>query len=94
MQKKENKIRNIVITFDLNCDWNIAAGHKLSVSNLDYHINSPTRVTQTASKVIDQFITNCSNFIKEIEIHNLVSNNDYHTIGLKLDFSIPKKLSY
>ena len=58
---------NIIITGDLNSDFKTNNGKKLldlaAMYNFDVHIDKPTHAVNDT--VLDQFVTNCSKFIKK-----------------------------
>ena len=64
---KHTFLGHIVITGDLNSDFKTLNGTKLlelaSLYNFEIHIDKTTHVTNDT--ILDQFITNCSSFIKK-----------------------------
>ena len=39
------------------------------INNFTIHVNEPTRITETSSTVLDQFLTNIQDDVKEVAIH-------------------------
>ena len=95
---KESDIANIVITGDLNADPETTQGDRLKSfmesHHLVAHIDSPTRITPNSSSILDQFITNIPNFVKNVTVEAPVSSNDHCTVGMDLLFRIDKKKAY
>ena len=95
---KASNIGNIVITGDLNADPRTNHGQKLNAF-IEYnfftsHINEPTRITETSSTLLDQFITNIPFYVKNSGVKPPVSKNDNCTIFLTLLFRCKKKKAY
>ena len=59
---KESDIKYMIITGDINADPATNDGQRLQTfsqnNHLVMHINKPTRITTTTSKILDQFLTN------------------------------------
>ena len=95
---KESDIRYFIITGDLNADPDSATGqifnNFLAANHLIAHIDEPTRVTETSAKVLDQFVSNMPDFVRNIVIEPPVSTNDHCTIGLGLRFRVKRKKAY
>ena len=66
----------------------------LSNSNLYYHVDSPTRIAPNSSKILDQFITNCTGIVHRVDVADTVSTNDHCKIGtdIWLNFRPEKKM--
>ena len=58
------------------------------------HINRPTRITQHTSTVLDQCLTNFSNFVKSAGTLPPLGNNDHCTIYVNLLFKTNKPASF
>ena len=85
---KESNIQYLMIAGDLNADPDSAPGqifkNFLAANHLIAHIDEPTRVTETSAKVLDQFVSNMPDFVRNIVVRSPVSTNDHCTIGLGL----------
>ena len=85
----------LLMTRDLNSDLNTRNGKKMvdicNLFNLKLHIDKPTyfNMRNNTSSILDQFISNCSMFIKKIEVDDPVSVNDHSIICFWLNFKIP-----
>ena len=95
---KETNITNIIISGDLNADPASIQGGKLKAfldsHHLVAHVKTPTRITETSSTILDQFMTNIPNFVKNVRVEAPVSYNDHCTIGMDLLFRIDKSKAY
>ena len=58
--------------------------------NLEIHVNEPSYFGNNRSSILDQFISNCSQYVNKIEISDPVSNNDHCSIGIWLNFILLK----
>ena len=58
----------------------------VSQNNLYNHVNVPTRITSNSSKILDQFITNCTDIVHKVDVEDIVSTNDHCSIGIWLNF--------
>ena len=95
---KESDISYLVITGDLNADPDSPCGQVfanfLAANHLVAHIEEPTRVTNNSAKILDQFVSNIPDFVRNIQIQAPVSSNDHCTIGLGLSFRVKRKKTY
>ena len=75
---------------DLNSDPSTLNGKKLlnlaNMYNLELHVTEPTHFGQNANTILDQFVSNCSQFIEKLEISDPVSTNDNHLHECQLVF--------
>ena len=62
--------------------------------NLECLVDKPTRITATTSTILDQIITNASNFVSKVEVSPPISTNDHCTIAACRNFRIRKELAY
>jgi hypothetical protein len=83
---------------DINADFNTPNGRKLYnmciQQNLECLLDKQTRITATTSTILDQIITNASNFVSKVEVSPPISTNDHCTIAACLNFRIRKELAY
>ena len=95
---KQSDISYLIITGDLNADPGSPSGQVLSnflaANHLIAHVEEPTRMTDTSAKILDQFISNIPDFVRNIKVHAPVSTNDHGTIGLGLLFRVKRKRTY
>ena len=88
----------IIITGDLNSDpltRNGACLREFADSNyLTIHVDQPTRVTEHSASILDQFLTNIPNLVKDISIHPPLSTNDHCTIAMVLSFKVHNCADY
>ena len=91
---KATSIKPMIITGDLNADPNTVSGTKLrelaDINGLSILINEPTRITQSSSSILDQFLTNSPNLVKSVKIDPPLANmnNDHCTVSVCLYFRI------
>jgi hypothetical protein len=92
---KTDKVKYIYILGDINADFNTPNGRKLNMlcvnNNLQRLINEQTRITASTATVLDQIITNASNFVNKIEVTAPVSTNDHCTVSVLLNFKVHKE---
>ena len=76
---KNDQIKNIFILGDLNADFSTPNGRKLTdfcqMQNLEILIREPTRITNTNATVLDQILTNASNFVKDVNVSPPISGD-------------------
>ena len=93
-QARLGDINHIIISGDLNADPSTVNGTKLSQfvtsNDLTLHIQEPTRITETTSSILDQFITNIPEHVYNAKVDPPLLTNDHCTISIKLNFKIPK----
>ena len=86
------------MTGDLNAHPDTNEGQNLKTfaykNNLTIHVDQPTRITDRASTILDQFITNIPDFVTSISVSPPVSSNDHCTIEMKLLFRVRKIRAY
>ena len=63
-------------------------------NNFKIHVNEPTRITPTTATILDQFITNISDMVKNVEVLDPISTCDHcpirSTVIMKHKFKKPK----
>jgi len=88
----------LFILGDLNADFNTSNGRKLTqicqLENLECLVHEPTRVTNSTATVLDQIVTNSSNYVKNISVTPPISTNDHCTVGVCLNFKVKKEPAY
>ena len=81
---------------DMNADFRTTNGRKLidlcNIHNCHFHITEPTRITDSTRSCLDQILTNFPNYVCETHVDPPVCTNDHSTVGIKLNFRIPKQL--
>ena len=96
--KSVSKTQNMLILGDMNADFGTVNGEKLldlcKHYNFNFHITEPTRITDTTRTCLDQILTNFPNFVCDSFVEPPVSTNDHSTVGIKLNFRIPKEYPY
>ena len=95
----ESKVyNNILFVGDLNAHIPSTDGNRmlkfLDHNNMYHLIDTPTRVTEYSSTILDQFIINNKELVYKTLVEDPVSTNDHCTIGIWLKFSVPKKKCY
>ena len=94
----QDQTKHIILTGDLNADPRTRDGVRLeqfcNASNLTIHINSPTRVTENSSTILDQFLTNIPDAVVDTNVLAPLSTNDHSTITLTLSFKKQKSKAY
>jgi hypothetical protein len=95
MQENNPKI---MLLGDLNADPATLNGVYLKefafVNNLFVHINSPTRITERTSTILDQCMSNFPPLVKETCVSPPISTNDHCTIEIKCLFRSKKPRAY
>ena len=83
-----------IITGDLNADPNTREGNHLinyaKGNNLTIHIDKATRLTETTSTILDQFLSNIPDNVSKVEVHPPLSTNDHCTISMSISFKMYK----
>ena len=91
-------ILKIMIAGDLNADPNTPAGACMSdfvqTNEMYIHINVPTRITSHSQTILDQFISNVSNFVQSTTVHPPISSSDHCVISAHLSFKVLKGTTY
>lgn len=91
-------IHNIMVIGDINSDPNTPAGKKLSdfavANNFTMHIDSPTRITENSSTILDQCLCNFGQLVSSTEVLSPLSTNDHCTIEVQIKFKVTKSLAY
>ena len=91
-------MQNIILSGDLNSDFNTSSGHKLvqfaQANFLTVHVNEPTRITCQSATCLDQIVSNIPNFIKDVCVLPALANCDHCVVGAKLLFRQPIETSY
>jgi hypothetical protein len=88
---------NLLIAGDFNADSikNKPQYDKLSEitssNNLDIHINEPTRVTDTSSTCLDQFLSNLRDKVSKVSVLDQVGSSDHYSIAIELTLQIKLK---
>ena len=94
----QDQTKHIILTGDLNADPQTRDGIRLeqfcNASNLTIHINSPTRITENSSTILDQFLTNIPDAVVDTNVLAPLSTNDHSTITLTLSFKKQKSKAY
>ena len=98
---RADRIKNVIIAGDLNADKNtqpqnhVAMVRLMEANSLCIHIDKPTRVTETSTSILDQFITNVPDFVKEVNVSDApLLTNDHLTTFLTLNFKVQKERTY
>ena len=96
-----DNVKSIIITGDLNSDKNTQPQNHAAMTSftnansLYIHVNQPTRITSTSASVLDQFISNIPDFVKEVEISDApLLTNDHLTVFATLKFRIIGEKAY
>jgi hypothetical protein len=88
----------IMLCGDFNADPNSRHGIYLKdfsdANNFVIHIKEPTRITNTATTILDQFITNFPQLISNVEVLPPMSNCDHCLIAIKCSFKIKQMKPY
>ncbi len=94
-QSRLDQVENLILTGDFNADPNTTNGNRLAqlvdLNNLSQHINEPTRITETTSTILDQFISNIPYLIHDAKVLPPLLTNDHCTISIKLCFKKQQK---
>ena len=89
---------NFILTGDLNADPSSTNGPHLSRfadnNHLDILVHEPTRITETSSTILDQFLSNMSQCISDVTVHAPLSTNDHCTISLCVSFKVTRERCY
>lgn len=95
---KDLGIKNILIAGDLNADPNSRQWVNLKSvtesNNLEIHIKEPTRITSTSETILDQFISNMEDRVKNISVFEPIATTDHSTISVELLFGIIRKKTF
>ena len=59
-------------------------------TNILLHINEPTRITETTSSILDQFVSNIPEYVNDSGVDPPLLTNDHCTISITLSFKISK----
>ena len=88
----------IILCGDLNADFQTANGVKLNhfaaQNHFTIHVNTPTRITSASATVLDQFLSNVPDMVKEIRVEPPISNNDHSTVLMTLIFPNARAFTY
>ena len=95
---KQSGSDRIMLVGDLNADPKTRDGHQLGIfsksNNFNLHVQEPTRITPTTATVLDQFITNIPEMLKDVRVLDPISTCDHcpirSTILMKHKFNKPK----
>ena len=98
----DNAISNsplpIIMTGDLNADPSTRDGiilKEFADSNfLTIHVNEPTRITETSSTILDQFLSNVPNLVKSVQIDPPLATNDHCTISMIINLKVHTPANY
>jgi hypothetical protein len=95
---KTDKTKYLFVLGDINADFNTVNGRKLNnmciQQNLQCLVDKPTRITNTTATILDQILTNASNFVNKVEVIPPVSTNDHCTVAAYLNFRVRKDPAY
>ena len=95
---KEDPTKYVFITGDLNADLTTAQGKKLTRlcnnHSLVIHNHESTRITETTSTVLDQFLSNVPSFVRSTFVTPPLSSNDHCTLSVILNFKIKREPAY
>ena len=103
MQESVNLINShdklkILIAGDLNADPDTPAGVCMSdfvrTNEMHIHINEPTRITHHSQTILDQFISNVSNFVQSPTVRPPILSSDHCVISASLSFKLQKGSTY
>ena len=87
---RNSGVSNIILSGDLNSDFNTLSGHKLvnfaQTNFLTVHVNEPTRITPHSATCLDQIVSNIPEFIHEVCVLPPIANCDHSVVGAKLTF--------
>ena len=96
--KSVSKTQNMLILGNMNADFGTVNGEKLldlcKHYNFNFRTTEPTKITDTTRTCLDQILTNFRNFVCDSFVEPPVSTNDHSTVGIKLNFRIPKEYPY
>ena len=88
----------IMFIGDLNADPQTQHGKYLSnfaaSNNLTLHVQSPTRITETTSSLLDQIITNFPNYIYDAKVDCPIAMCDHCVISAKCNFKSNRSHSF
>ena len=88
----------ILICGDLNADLNTRHGRLLlefcDNNALTIHVNEPTRITDTTSTILDQFLSNFPSHLKNVEILPPLPHCDHCVIAINCTFKVVKPKPY
>ena len=100
-QIRGETVRYIVLAGDFNADEHTQAANNSAMqrfsdaNNLYLHVNEPTRITKSCASILDQFISNIPDFVKEVSVSNApLLTNDHLSIYLTLQFKVCKQKAY
>ena len=89
---------SIILCGDLNADFQTANGVKLihfaAQNHFTIHVNTPTRITSASATVLDQFLSNVPDMVKEIRVEPPISNNDHSTVLMTPIFPNARAFTY
>ena len=95
---RANHNPKILICGDLNADFQTRHGKLLTefteANGFTIHVTEPTRITNTSSTVLDQFISNFPVFLKNVQILPPISNCDHCVITAECLFRVKKPKAY
>ena len=88
------QVKSIILTGDFNADPSTPNGIKLlsfvNINAFSLHINEPTRITETTSSILDQFVSNIPEYVYDNGVDPPLLTNDHCTISITLRFKISK----
>lgn len=88
----------IFITGDLNAHPGTPNGillNEFSNNNfLTIHVDEPTRITEDSATILDQFISNVPNLVKDVTVHPPLSTNDHCTISITINLKVSNLSNY
>ena len=88
------QVNSIILTGDFNADPSAPNGIKLlsfvNINAFSLHINEPTRITETTSSILDQFVSNIPEYVNDSGVDPPLLTNDHCTISITLSFKISK----
>jgi len=100
-QIRSEPVKYIVLAGDLNADEhtqtvNHSAMMRFTEANdLYVHVNEPTRVTQSCSSILDQFISNVPDFVLQVAVSDApLLTNDHLSVYMTLQFKTYKQKAY
>ena len=88
------QVKSIILSGDFNADPSTPKGIKLlsfvNVNAFSLHINEPTRITETTSSILDQFMSNIPKYVYDTGVDPPLLTNDHCTISITLSFKISR----
>ena len=88
------QVKSIILSGDFNADPSTPNGIKLlsfvNINAFSFHINEPTRITETTSSILDQFVSNIPEYVYDNGVDPPLLTNDHCTISITLSFKISK----